>query len=108
MDVVFDRVAGLDIGKKSVVVCVRTPGGRGRRVSQIRTFRTMTRHVDVLGDWLVEEGVQVAAMESTATYWLCAAAHNQYSVEPGVMRSSAVGGVGSPCPAGVPAAGGFA
>ncbi len=69
MDVVFDRVAGLDIGKKSVVVCVRTPGERGRRVSQIRTFRTMTRHVDVLGDWLVEEGVQVAAMESTATYW---------------------------------------
>jgi transposase len=69
MDVVFDRVAGLDIGKKSVVVCVRTPGERGRRASQIRTFGTMTRHVDVLGDWLVEEGVQVAAMESTATYW---------------------------------------
>jgi len=29
----------------------------------------MTRHVQVLGDWLVEVGVQVAAMESTATYW---------------------------------------
>ena len=69
MDVVFDRVAGLDIGKKIVVVCVRTPGERGRRRSEIRTFRTMTRHVEVLGDWLVSEGVQVAAMESTATYW---------------------------------------
>lgn len=65
MDVVFDRVAGLDIGKKLVVVCVRTPGERGRRVSQIRTFRTMTRHVHVLGDWLVEEGVKVAAAGRT-------------------------------------------
>lgn len=26
MDVMFERVAGLDIGKKSVTVCVRTPG----------------------------------------------------------------------------------
>ncbi|MBI1378968.1 MAG: IS110 family transposase [Frankiales bacterium] len=69
MDVLFDRVAGLDIGKKIVVVCVRTPGERGRRRSEVRTFRTMTRHIDVLGDWLIEEGVQVAAMESTATYW---------------------------------------
>jgi predicted metallopeptidase len=50
MDVVFDRVAGLDFGKKLVVVCVRTPGPKGRRVSQIRTFPTMTRHVLVLGE----------------------------------------------------------
>ena len=26
MEVMFDRVAGLDVGKASVTVCVRTPG----------------------------------------------------------------------------------
>jgi hypothetical protein len=34
MEVMFDRVAGLDVGKESVTVCLRTPGpraGGGRR-----------------------------------------------------------------------------
>lgn len=69
MDVVFDRVAGLDIGKASVTVCVRTPGPGGKREVQTRTFRTMTRSLTLMADWLEECGVQLAAMESTATYW---------------------------------------
>ena len=68
MDVVFDRVAGLDIGKASVTVCVRTPGPGGRR-SETRTFPTMTRSLGLMADWLEERGVTLAAMESTATYW---------------------------------------
>lgn len=52
-----------------MVVCVRTPGPKGKRVSEIRTFRTMTRSLVVMADWLVECGVTLAAMESTATYW---------------------------------------
>ena len=32
MDVLFERVAGLDVGKASVTVCVRTPGPGGKRV----------------------------------------------------------------------------
>lgn len=69
MDVVFDRVAGLDVGKASVTVCVRIPGEGGKRVAQTRTFRTMTRSLALMADWLEECGVQLAAMESTATYW---------------------------------------
>ncbi len=69
MDVVFDRVAGLDIGKASVTVCVRTPGRNGKRDSQTRTFRTMTRSLALMADWLEECGVELAGMESTATYW---------------------------------------
>ena len=65
----FERVAGLDIGKKSVTVCVRTPGAGGRRHSETRTFRTMTRSLEVMADWLVEQGVTLSAMESTSTYW---------------------------------------
>ena len=69
MDVLFDRVAGLDVGKASVTVCVRTPGERGGRRTQTRTFRTMTRSLQAMADWLVDDGVTVAAMESTATDW---------------------------------------
>ena len=70
VEVLHERVAGLDIGKASVTVCVRAPGRRaGTRRSQTRTFRTMSRSLQVMADWLVGEGVTVAAMESTATYW---------------------------------------
>lgn len=41
-------------------------GGRGQ---QTRTFGTTTRQVLELRDWLVEEAVDVAAMEATSEYW---------------------------------------
>ena len=69
MDVLVERVAGLDVGKAIVVVCVRTPGEGGRRVSETRTFRTMSRSLQAMADWLVDCGVTLAGMESTATYW---------------------------------------
>lgn len=70
VEVLFERVAGLDVGKESVTVCVRTPGSRpGRRQSETRTFKTMCRSLEVMRDWLVDQGVTIAAMESTSTYW---------------------------------------
>ncbi|GAA3164104.1 IS110 family transposase [Blastococcus jejuensis] len=69
MEVMHERVAGLDIGKATLTVCVRTPGGRGRRSSETRTFPTTTRALGVMRDWLLERGVTLAAMESTSTYW---------------------------------------
>src|SRR3712207_7801400 len=41
VEVLFERVAGLDIGKNSLTVCRRTPGAGGRRVSE--TDRKSTR-----------------------------------------------------------------
>jgi transposase len=69
MEVMFDRVAGLDVGKDSVTVCVRTPGSRGQRHQETRTFKTMSHLLQVMRDWLLECGVTHAAMESTSTYW---------------------------------------
>jgi transposase len=69
MEVMFERVAGLDVGKASVTVCVRTPGARRGRHSQTRTFKTTTGSLRMMRDWLVESGVSIAAMESTSTYW---------------------------------------
>ena len=69
MEVLYERVAGLDIGKATLTVCVRTPGPRGGRRAETRTFSTMTRSLRVMRDWLLECGVTIAAMESTSTYW---------------------------------------
>ena len=69
MEVMFDRVAGLDVGKETVTVCLRTPGPKGRRRAETRTFKTTTGSLRVMRDWLVEAGVSIAAMESTSAYW---------------------------------------
>jgi transposase len=69
MDVVIERCAGIDIGKKVVAVTVRTPDGKGGRRQETRKFGTVTRQVLELRDWLVAEGVTVAAMEATSDYW---------------------------------------
>jgi transposase len=69
VDVVVERVAGLDVGKASVTVCVRVPGPGKARVSETRTYSTMTRQIRYMAEWLDACGVELAAMESTATYW---------------------------------------
>ncbi|MGO4859951.1 IS110 family transposase, partial [Arthrobacter sp. 2MCAF14] len=49
---------------------VRAHPGAGRWASrQTRTFRTMTRSLELMRDLLVGRGVTLAAMESTSTYW---------------------------------------
>jgi transposase len=65
------RVAALDIGKAEVVCCVRVPhpAGSGRRVQEVRTFTTMTRSLQAMGDWLAGLGVTRIVMEATSDYW---------------------------------------
>ena len=65
------RVAGLDIGKASLVCCVRTPhqASLGRRRRQVRTFATTTEQLLELRDWLAAEGVTRCVMEATSVYW---------------------------------------
>jgi transposase len=69
MDVVVARCAGLDVHKDTVVACVRTPGPDGDRVSETRTFGTMTVELLTLRDWLVAHGVTLVGMESTGVFW---------------------------------------
>ena len=59
MEVMFDRVAGLDVGKESVTVCLRTPGVRGPAAAETRTFKTTFGALRVMRDWLVEAGVRL-------------------------------------------------
>lgn len=69
MEVVVARAAALDIGKKTVVACVRTPDGDGGRTQQVRTFETFLDDLVALADWLVAEQVSEIAMEATGSYW---------------------------------------
>ena len=64
MRVVHERCCGLDVHKKTVVVCVLTPEGQ-----QTRTFGTMTRDLIMLSEWLHSLDVDQVAMESTGSFW---------------------------------------
>jgi transposase len=71
MDVLHDRCAGLDIGKKDLKACVRTPSPTGRRSrrQEIRTFATTTNALLELRDWLVDQQVTLVVLEATGDYW---------------------------------------
>ena len=69
MDIIAERVAGLDIGKEEVVAAVRTPGEGSRRRQEIRTFATFTASLEGLTEWLAAEGVSQVVMEATGQYW---------------------------------------
>jgi transposase len=65
------RVAALDVGKASLVACVRVPHERkpGARRQEVRTFATTTRSLLELRDWLICQGVTRCVMEATSAYW---------------------------------------
>ncbi|GAC1524696.1 MAG: IS110 family transposase [Marmoricola sp.] len=66
MEVLYDRVAGLDIGNATLTACVRIPGTRrGTRHQETRTFKPTTGSLRVMRDWFLELGVTIAA----STYW---------------------------------------
>jgi transposase len=64
MQVMYERCAGLDVHKKTVVACVVTPTEQ-----ETRTFSTMTIDWLALSDWLLAYGCTHVAMESTGDYW---------------------------------------
>jgi len=68
MEVIHERVAGLDVHKKTVVACVRLQSSsKVRRES--RTFETTTAGLEMLLAWLTEMGCTHVAMEATGVYW---------------------------------------
>src|SRR5437660_2538225 len=69
MDVLYERVAGLDVHKDTVVACVRimVDGKTGR---ECRTFATTTEQLVALRAWLEECRCTHVAMEATGVYWM--------------------------------------
>jgi transposase len=67
MPTVHPHAAGIDLGSTEHYVAVPPrPDG----AANVRTFSTTTRELHVLADWLLAEGIQTVAMESTGIYWI--------------------------------------
>jgi len=68
MDIMFERVAGLDVHKAMVVATVRVVSG-GKVERECRSFETTTSALlDLLG-WLTVSRCTHVAMEATGVYW---------------------------------------
>jgi hypothetical protein len=64
METIYERAAGLDVNKDTVVACVRVLDGR--EVSEeLAEFGTTTPELLALRDWLTAQHPQVIGMEST-------------------------------------------
>jgi len=68
MEVMYERVAGLDVHKQTVVACVRLMVGR-KVVRECRTFGTTTDSLMGLLSWLRAWRCSHVAMEATGIYW---------------------------------------
>jgi hypothetical protein len=67
------RIAGIDVHKKmlAVVVADVEVEGEGEGEYQFKRcrFSSSPEHLRLLAEWLIEQQVEEAVMESTAQYW---------------------------------------
>jgi hypothetical protein len=68
-EVVYERVAAVDVAKASGVVCMRTPGPGGRYSSKIWEVAATTAQVLAIGQVMVRQRVQMVTLEATSDYW---------------------------------------
>jgi transposase len=68
MEVMHERVAGLDVHKTMIVACVRIMA-EGKIKRECRTFETSTASLEALLDWLRASRCTHVAMEATGVYW---------------------------------------
>jgi len=66
LPVVNPHAAGADIGTQQIFVCIPGPD----QTQIVRSFGIYTADLHTLADWLVENGIQTIAMESTGVYWI--------------------------------------
>ena len=64
MDRIYDKCCGIDVHKKLIVACFR----QGNR-QEVREFGATTRELLEMAEWLQDGSCEMAAMESTASYW---------------------------------------
>jgi transposase len=69
VELLVERVAGLDVAKAEVVAAVRVPDGAGGRRQEIRTYAAFSASLEAMAAWLTAEGVTQVVMESTGQYW---------------------------------------
>jgi transposase len=68
MEVMYERCAGLDVHKDTVVACARVVKD-GVVSQEVETFDTTTQGLFALCDWLTQRSCTHVAMEATGVYW---------------------------------------
>ncbi len=54
---VIERCAGIDVGKKFVVVCVMSGPAAENATAELRKFSTVRAELESLREWLKSEGM---------------------------------------------------
>ena len=67
LPVLRQKVAGIDIGSRQHWVAGPQ---HDDGLANVRVFNTTTADLTAMVDWLVEQGVESVAMESTSVYWI--------------------------------------
>ena len=68
MQAIIERCGGLDVHQETLVACLVVGAPGARPAKEVRTFRTVTRELETLRDWLREAGATHVGMESTGVY----------------------------------------
>jgi transposase len=70
MEVLFERVAGIDVSKAEAKVCLRlVAAGRSRAKNTVSTWGATTPRILELRNHLLDQQVQCVVMEATGDYW---------------------------------------
>ena len=69
LSIIYQRVAGLDVHKKTVVATRMQVTEAGQVEWETKTFGTTTPDLLELNDWLLAWSISHVAMESTGDYW---------------------------------------
>ena len=65
IEAVIERCAGIDVGKKFVVVCLTVGSLESKPRTELRKFGTIVSELEQLREWLVRESCTHVVMEST-------------------------------------------
>lgn len=69
-DVVYQRVAGIDVSKRDAKVCIRVPSTRPSQYSsKVATWGATVPQIMELKRFLEEARLELVVMESTSDYW---------------------------------------
>jgi transposase len=70
-EVLYLRAAGVDLGKRFLVACVRVPNPARQGTWSLETeqFATTQAEVRRLRAWLIERRVELVVLEATSDYW---------------------------------------
>lgn len=74
MDVIVERVAGLDVHQATIAACILVSNTTRKKHNSEkirRTFGTVRAALEELKAWLLEHRITHVAMEATGIYWKC-------------------------------------